>query len=187
MFRRLILVPMVALFISTFAVPADAGSMRDDGIHTETWMEAERHDMAAAAKAAADSGKTLLVVVEGPGCTACASMHRTHFADEKYVAFLNKHFDVHLMSTAGERNVTDVEGNKVTETNFVRMNQVRGTPTLMFLDAKGEEFFRIPGLPEDVYFRAFIDYVADGSAAKELSLEKWWAANEAKVRARHNI
>lgn len=182
----------VALLTLSLAGPAPAagphpGALRDDGVRLETWMEGERHDIAKAAAAAKAAGKTLMVIVEGPGCTACAAMHRDHMADATYAAYLKQHFDVHVVSTAGKRPVTTAEGETVTERDFVAQSQVRGTPTLMFLNGKGEEYFRIPGLPEAVYFRAFIDYVADGSAEKGASLDEWWAANESKVRARHGV
>lgn len=191
MSRRFLLPALMAVFVlaTGLAIAAEphSGLMRDDGIHMESWMEPDHHDLAKAAKTAADSGKTLLVIVEGPGCTACAAMHADHFQVPQYAAFMQKHFLVHLMSTQGTRQVTDATGQSMTERKFVQKSRVRGTPTLMFLNAKGQEFFRIPGLPDTIYFRAFMDYVADGSAAKELDLDKWWANNEAKVRARHNI
>lgn len=179
-----------ALLALALAGPAPAagphtGGMRDDGVHMEPWMHGERHDIANAAAAAKANGKALLVVVEGPGCTACAAMHREHFADAAYAGFLTKHFDVHLMSTNGTRQVIAANGMTLSERDFIAASQVRGTPTLMFINGDGKEYFRIPGLPEALYFRAFIDYVADGSAEKGDNLEAWWAANEAKVRARH--
>lgn len=185
-----ILATVSALLVLALAAPAPAagpraGAMRDDGVHMEPWMQGERHDILKAAATAKANGKTLLVVIEGPGCTACAAMHREHFADPAYAAFLTKHFDVHLMSTAGTRPVVAANGMTLSERDFAAAAQVRGTPTLMFINAKGEEYFRIPGLPEALYFRAFIDYVADGSAEKGDNLEAWWSANEAKLRARH--
>lgn len=189
--RRALITALSTVFALVLALPAAAGPhqgpMRDDGIHMETWMEADRHDLAQAAKDAEAAGKTLLVVVEGPGCTACAAMHAEHFSDPKYAAFMKKNFVVHLVSTAGERKVTDFDGTELSEQYYVASRRVRGTPTLMFFNGRAEEFFRIPGLPDGIFFRAFMDYVADGSAAGNMELDAWWAANEEKVRARHNI
>ena len=165
----------------------DAAMMRDDGIHMESWMTSDNHDLKQAVNDAKKAGKRLMIIVEGPGCTACAAMHRTHFQDAKFVKYLTDHFDVNLMSTHGKKNVVNFEGEKQSEKDFTQKNLVRGTPTLMFIDQTGTEFFRIPGLPQAVYFRAFIDYVADGSAEKNVSQSEWWAQNEDQVRARHGV
>lgn len=171
-----------------FAVPAAAtggGQMRDDGIHMESWMKTEGHDMAKALAAAQAAGKHLLVVVEAPGCHNCGEMHADHFSKKDYADYMTKHFEVLLMNRIGARKVVDFDGKTITEADFAAAQGVRGTPWLMFFNADAKQYFTIPGLTQALHFRAFIDYVADGSALKNVDLNDWWAKNEARLRAEH--
>ncbi len=171
--------PVVITTLFLFAAPAAAGSVRDDGIHTQPWINGVsfldlRDDLADAL----DAGKKgLAVLFEQKNCPACEKLHEVNFADPGIVEALPANFDVIQINTRGFLEVTDFDGETAPERDFSNRMRATFTPTTVFYGEGGKELFRIPGYLEPDDYAAIIDYVIDGGPERGESLARWSKKN----------
>jgi len=170
---------MFALLVTfglMFAVPASAElpapKMGADGMYTEPWFQAPALDMRKDVAAARAAGKTLAIIWEQAGCTYCQKLHMVHFRNEVMVEFIKKNFYVIKMDMRGDRQVTDLDGETMSEAKLARRHGVGGTPNIEFRNADGDEVFRMPGYAEPLIFYGVLDYVVSGGY-KTASLGDW--------------
>ncbi|MBI5783653.1 MAG: thioredoxin fold domain-containing protein [Gammaproteobacteria bacterium] len=116
-----------------------------------------REDVAEAAK----SGKRLLLYFGQEGCPYCATLFNTNFSQPHIVEYTREHFDAIEFNIWGDREVTDFSGNALPEKEFAARLKVRFTPTILFLDEKGETALRINGYYPPHQFLAALQYVAE--------------------------
>jgi len=81
-----------------------------------------------------------------------------------------KAMDVIAINIWGDREVTDLAGNTVSEKKFAADLKVMFTPTLLFLDERGELVVRLNGYYPPHKFAAVVDYVG---RHKEKFREYW--------------
>lgn len=158
-----------------FPGPAEAETMmREDGIHTESWINGLsflelREDL----EEAKDSGKGLVILFEQPGCGACERLHEVNFADSALVEYITQHFNVLQINLYGAKTVTDFDGEELEERAFAEKKLIHFTPTTLFLGADGEELFRVPGYLALPYYRAAFEYVVDEGPQKGILFPRW--------------
>lgn len=116
-----------------------------------------QEDAAEAAKA----GRLLMVLFEQEGCPYCLQLHKQHFADPVIVSRLKQHFDVVQLDLWGSRETVGVDGKARTEKQLARELRVQFSPTILFLDGKGREVYRMSGLHAPPVFQQGLDYVAE--------------------------
>jgi thioredoxin-related protein len=75
----------------------------------------------------------------------------------------------------GDREVTGLHGERATEKQFAAGLKVQYTPTLLFLDEKGEPLVRLNGYYQPHQFSAVLDYVSGRRYAQQ-SLRDYLAA-----------
>jgi len=115
-----------------------------------------REDIADAAR----DGKRLLVYFGQDGCPYCARLMQTNFTQRPIVDKTRKHFVVVAVNIWGDREVTWVDGTRLGEKAFARQLRIQFTPTLVFLDEKGNVALRLNGYYPPRRFEAALDYVA---------------------------
>ena len=102
---------------------------------------------------ATDAGKRFAIVWEQDGCPYCKEMHLTNFADPEVRDYVERNFVVLQLNIWGSREVTDFDGEVMSEKALARRNRVRFTPTIQFFPALGggsgdedvAEVTRMPG------------------------------------------
>ncbi len=123
---------------------------------------------AAVANASRDSGRPIMMVFGAEECGYCerlkqdvlTPMARTGALDEQV---LLREMDIHRGG-----KIKDFEGNRVRSRVFVRRYQVYATPTVVLLDAKGNELTRpIVGYSDAADYSARLEK-AIGEAARAL-------------------
>jgi thioredoxin-related protein len=93
-------------------------------------------------------------------CGYCRKMDQTTFQDVKVIEFLNKHFV----------SIT-VDGDK--EKSHVKEYKVGGYPDNRFLDEKGKDVYKLPGLLGPMAFLFYIEYIQSDSY-RTMTPEKYY-------------
>jgi len=109
---------------------------------------------------AAAAGRRVMLYFHQDGCPYCARLVEENFADPELKDFIVRHFDGISLNMWGDREVVSVSGRKFSEKTFAAALKVQYTPTLIFLDERGQVALRLNGYypPED--FRAALRFVA---------------------------
>jgi len=116
---------------------------------------------------AAKAGKRLMVYFGQEGCPYCKELMQTNFSQKSIVDKTRKHFVPIALSIWGDREVTWIDGRQMSEKDFAKMLKVQFTPTLLFLDEKGQVVTRINGYYPPHRFDAVLDYVAGRMESKQ--------------------
>ncbi len=131
------------------------------GYHDQpAWFKVSFLDIREDLADASAAGKRLLLYFYQDGCPYCAKLLRDNFADRAIAETTRKHFDVAAINLWGDREVTDLAGKTTTEKGFAAGLKVQFTPTLLFLDERGEVLVRINGYFPPHKFKMALDYVA---------------------------
>jgi thioredoxin-related protein len=113
---------------------------------------------------AARSGKRLLVYFGQDGCPYCSELMKTNFSQPAIVAKTRQHFVTIAINIWGDREVTWVDGQRLPEKDFARLLKVQFTPTLLFLDTRGQVTLRLNGYQPPGRFEAVLDHQIAGRA-----------------------
>ncbi len=119
------------------------------------------------ADAVAHRRKGLIVYFGQKYCPYCKKLMEVNFGKRDIVRYTRKHFDVVAIDIYGDRTVTDLGGNELSEKAFAERENTNFTPSLIFYDAEGEEALRLRGYHPPYQFRAALEYVADGHYRRE--------------------
>jgi thioredoxin-related protein len=121
----------------------------------ESFLEFE-DDVAEAAAA----NKRVMLYFHQDGCPYCARLVEENFADPELKTYIIENFDGVSLNMWGDREVVSVAGQDFTEKTFAAALRVQYTPTLIFLDEKGQVALRLNGYYPPAHFRAALSYVA---------------------------
>ena len=114
------------------ALPLRAAPLGDDGLHKAAWMHDTFKDLREDLAEAEAEGKRLALIIEQRGCIYCARMHEEIFPMPEIDALLNEDFFVVQINMFGDVEVTDFDGETLSEKDMVRKWGALFTPTLMF-------------------------------------------------------
>ena len=129
MFARL----LSAVCMLALAVPAGAATIGEDGLHKQDWFAVTFKDIAEDIEAARDEGKRLVIIFEQRGCIYCTKMHEELLSDPEITDFLKAHFKIVQFNMFGDEEVTDLDGDVLTEKTASRKWGYVFTPTIVFL------------------------------------------------------
>lgn len=120
----------------------------------ETFLDV-REDAADAAK----QGKRLMLYFWLEGCPYCRQMETVTFRQPQIAARMRRELMPVAMNVRGDREVTWTDGRTLTEKGLTALLNVRGTPTVVFLDAKGDVVLRVSGYQDPQQFATVLDRV----------------------------
>jgi len=112
---------------------ASAAELGDDGLHKQPWFSLTFKDMAEDIDSANAEGKRLAIIFEQRGCIYCKKVHEEVFSDETVRDYIADNFMVVQYNLHGDEEVTDLDGDVLTEKQAARKWGVLFTPTVMFL------------------------------------------------------
>ncbi|OHV18165.1 thioredoxin [Methylorubrum extorquens] len=159
----------------------------DDGLHRQPWFLESFLDLPDDLTAAQERGKRLAVLWELKGCPYCKEMHLVNFANSDTSAFIRGRFEILQLNIIGAREVTDFDGERLSEKRLAEKYGIRFTPTLQFFSDEGtalagkrprdREVLRMQGYvaPED--FRRTFAFVAE-RGYERMSLREYLRASE---------
>lgn len=111
--------------------------------------------------------KGLIIYFGQKYCAYCKAHLERNWEQKDIVNYTQKHFDVIGINIKGQRPVVDLDGKTYTEKEFAALKNTNFTPSILFLDTKGNEVLRLRGYRPPYQFRAALEYVADEHYKKE--------------------
>ena len=121
---------LALLIMPLTAIAAELG---DDGLYKTDWMRDTFKDLNEDLAEANAEGKRLLIIFEQRGCIYCTKMHEEVFPTEPLNTYLKENFFVVQMNLYGDIEVTDFDGETLTEKNAARKWGMLFTPSMLFL------------------------------------------------------
>ncbi|MGB5559207.1 MAG: thioredoxin family protein [Paracoccaceae bacterium] len=138
---RKILALVAALLLAT---PAYAVTMGDDGLHKTDWMRDTFKDLREDLAEANAEGKRFAIIFEQRGCIYCKKMHEEVFPVPEIDAYINDHYFVIQMNLFGDVEVTDFDGEVLSEKDMAQKWGIMFTPTILFLPEEVPEGITAP-------------------------------------------
>jgi len=124
---------LIAAFAVLFAGMSLAVEIGDDGMHKTAWMRDTFKDLREDLGEANSEGKRLLLMFEQRGCVYCTKMHNEVYPDPEVTAMLEDNYFVVQLNLHGDTEVTDFDGEVLSEKKMARKWGIMFTPTLMYL------------------------------------------------------
>lgn len=119
--------------------PALSAELGDDGLHKEPWFTITFKDVADDIATARSEGKRLAIVFEQRGCIYCKEMHEKLLSDPEVRDYIKANFMVVQYNMFGDEEVTDLDGQVLTEKAAFRKWGYLFTPTIVFLPETAPE------------------------------------------------
>ncbi|WP_397544587.1 thioredoxin fold domain-containing protein [Roseovarius salis] len=115
------------------ALPSMAAELGDDGLHKTDWMRDTFKDLPADLSEASAEGKRLMIIFEQRGCIYCKRMHEKVFPMPVIADYIRDNFFVLQMDLYGATEITDFDGESLSERDAARKWGVMFTPTILFM------------------------------------------------------
>lgn len=124
---------LVTSVCMTIALPAFAATIGEDGLHKTDWMRNDTFkDMAEDLAEANAEGKRLLIMWEQRGCIYCTKLHNDVLPRPDIDAIIQENYFVVQLNLFGDVEVTDFDGEILSEKDMAMKWGIMFTPTLMF-------------------------------------------------------
>jgi thioredoxin-related protein len=142
-------------------------SLTNPGYHEQpSWFKLSFLDMREDVREATAANKRVLLYFYQDGCPYCKKLLEDNFGQREIAEKTRKHFDVIAINMWGDKEVVGFDGQQTTEKKFAARLRVMFTPTLLFLDEKGNVVLRVNGYYFPAKFNAALDFVANKMEAK---------------------
>lgn len=138
--RRILLT--ITAFCIAFGV--QAAELGDDGMHVQPWFRDTFKDLGEDLAEANDEGKRLVLMFEQRGCIYCSKMHKEVYSDPDVIGMIEDNYFVVRLNLHGDIEVTDFDGEVLSEKAMARKWGILFTPTVMFLPEEVEEGLSAP-------------------------------------------
>lgn len=156
---------VLALWVGA-GIPATEGSLEEGlvnpGYHEKPeWFKGSFLDIREdVAEARADGRRTLLYFYQD-GCPYCEKLLRDNFGQREIAAKTRANYDVIAVNMWGDREVIDLAGQETSEKAFAKGLRVMFTPTLVFLDERGDVVLRVNGYYPPHRFNVALDFATE--------------------------
>ena len=160
---------MTGLAATLIALPVWAAELGDDGLHKTDWMRDTFKDLRDDLAEANDEGKRLVLFFEQRGCIYCTQMHEEVFPDPTISDYIEENYFVVQLNLHGDIEVTDLDGESLSEKEMARKWRAMFTPTIMFLPEE---------VPEDTSAAEAAVAVMPGAFGKGTTLDMFTWVNE---------
>ena len=123
----------IIFFGLSVTTSSQATNIGDDGLHKQPWLTETFNNIAEDISDAKGEGKRLLILVEQRGCIYCKKLHETVLSNKEVAAYIKKHYTVVQYNMFGDKEVTDLDGEVLSEKTAARKWRLNYTPTMLFL------------------------------------------------------
>jgi len=132
------------------------------------WFKKSFLDLPDDLEEAVDAGKQGIMVYFGQKrCAYCHKLMEVNFGLTDIVEYTQRHFDMIPVDIWGVQELTNLDGNTLTERDFSLEKDTNFTPSILFYDREGREALRLRGYYPPYQFLAALEYVADGHYKRE--------------------
>lgn len=166
---------VAALTVSGRAARAEA-ILTEDGIYRQPWFLESFLELADDLEGAHKAGKRFAIIWELRGCPYCKETHLVNFAKPEIESFVKDRFEVLQLNIIGSREVTDFDGERLSEKRLAEKYGVRFTPTFQFFapraagldkrQPRDREVARAQGYLEPNHFLALFRFVSERAYEK---------------------
>ncbi|EPX85594.1 thioredoxin family protein [Salipiger mucosus] len=160
---------IAAAFAAALALPAWGAQMGDDGLYKEPWMRDTFKDLREDLAEANAEGKRLVLFVEQRGCVYCHKMHEEVFSDPEVSDYIGENYFVVQINLHGDTEITDLDGESLSEKAATQKWRVLFTPNIIFLPEE---------VPEDTSAIEASVAVMPGAFAKGTTIDMFTWVNE---------
>jgi thioredoxin-related protein len=115
------------------ALPVGAAELGDDGLHKQPWMLDTFKDLREDLAEANAEGKRLVLFFEQRGCIYCTKMHEDVYSDPSISDYIGENFFAVQLNLHGDIEVTDFDGEVLSEKEMAQKWRVLFTPNIVFL------------------------------------------------------
>ncbi len=133
---------LTILLLVTVQMPVNAlmaqAQIGDDGLHKADWMRDTFKDLREDLDEANAEGKRLLIMFEQRGCIYCKKMHEEVLIAPNIATSLMEDFFVVQLNLHGDVEVTDFDGETLSEKAMARKWGVLFTPSMYFMPQEVE-------------------------------------------------
>ena len=119
-------------------LPVAAAELGDDGLHKTDWMRDTFKDLREDLAEANAEGKRLMLLVEQRGCIYCTRMHQQVFPRPEISDYIRENYFVVQINLYGDVEVTDLDGESLSEKQAARKWGLLFTPSILFLPEEVE-------------------------------------------------
>lgn len=155
----------------------------ESGMHVQPWFYESFLNLGEDLNDAASQGKRLVIFWEQKGCPYCKRMHDVNLRIPRIVNYIKKHFLVIQLNLWGDREVTDFDGEVLSEKKLANKYSILYTPTIQFfpetLDkvagrpGNKAEVVRIPGYFKPFHYYFLFQYAYTKAYEKQPNFQKW--------------
>ncbi|MGY3438541.1 MULTISPECIES: thioredoxin family protein [unclassified Marinovum] len=130
---------MAACVAMLLALPVYAVELGDDGLHKTPWLRDTFKDLREDLAEANDEGKRLVLFFEQRGCVYCTKMHQEVFPQPEITKMIEDNYFVVQLNLHSNTEMTDFDGEILSEKDMARKWGILFTPTIMFLPEAVED------------------------------------------------
>lgn len=161
------LIAATGLLLASESEPDEAFEFDDTPLNAPlghpSWFKESFLDLSEDLSEALAAKKQGIIVYFGQKyCPYCQKLMQVNFAQDEIVAYTRRHFDLVPIDIRGSREVTDLNGNTLSERDYALREETQFTPSLIFYDQAGKVALRLRGYYPPYKFLAALEFVADG-------------------------
>lgn len=164
----------------------DEPVLGEDGLYQQSWFHESFLDLGEDLQEAHESGKRVVIMWEQRGCPYCKKTHEVNLRNGDVVDYLKENYLVIQLNLWGDREVTDLDGETLSEKDIANKWGIRYTPTIMFFPETVAETGGKPGNKSTVHdmfgfffpyhFITTLEYVKDKAYEKEPNFQRYLIA-----------
>ena len=106
--------------------------LTEDGLYRQPWFIDSLLELADDLEDTTKRAKRFAIMWELRGCPYCKDTHLVNFAKPEIENFVKERFDILQLNIIGSREVTDFDGERLSEKRVAEKYGVRFTPTFQF-------------------------------------------------------
>lgn len=133
------------------------------------------------AEALSDNKKGIIVYFGQKRCAYCKRLMEVNFKQPDIVSYTLENFEVIPVDIWSPEEITDPQGNVMTQREYALKMQTNFTPSLIFYNEEGQIALRLRGYYPPYQFKAALEYVA-GEHYKRESLPVYMARGDSTLR-----
>ena len=123
---------IAAAVLAVSPVMVQAEAVGDDGLHIAPWLNDTFRDLREDLDEANANGQRLAIIIEQRGCIYCTQMHEEVFVVPEIEQMLTDDFFFVRINMHGSTEVTDFDGEMMSERDAARRWRTLFTPTILF-------------------------------------------------------
>ena len=140
-FKNIFILGLLCVLLPIWAFSAELG---DDGLHKQNWMRDTFKDLREDLDEANMEGKRLVLMFEQRGCIYCSKMHKDVYSRDNVSNYIDENFFVVQLNLHGDLEVTDFDGEVLSEKAMARKWNILFTPTVLYLPQEVDDSLTAP-------------------------------------------